>query len=200
MKNPDLGALSLNELARTAKMAKSNVYRYFETREAVLLALLWIEWSTWQQEFLQSLARSSRADLKLNVLIQRLVRSLVERRLLCALTAALPTVVEQNLSDAAIREFKQGTLQFLRHTGAALEGHCPRLTGEMYSQLLYDAACLLAGLYPHANPASSVSRVLKDPDLGFFKRDLSQDLERILFLLAESLRKHRRSKKRTKDA
>ena len=36
----DSANLSLNELARRAGMSKSNVYRYFESREAVLLALL----------------------------------------------------------------------------------------------------------------------------------------------------------------
>jgi len=39
----DLRALTLNALAREAGMAKSNVYRYFETREALLLELLWAE-------------------------------------------------------------------------------------------------------------------------------------------------------------
>ncbi|HHH28079.1 MAG TPA: TetR family transcriptional regulator [Polyangiaceae bacterium] len=33
-------ALSLNELAKRAGMAKPNIYRYLESRQAVLLALL----------------------------------------------------------------------------------------------------------------------------------------------------------------
>ncbi len=45
-----LDELSLNELARRAGMTKSNVYRYFESREAVLLALLEDEWRSWFDE------------------------------------------------------------------------------------------------------------------------------------------------------
>ncbi len=47
----DLKLLSLNEIARSAKMAKANIYRYFESREALLLELLWDEWQDWFKDF-----------------------------------------------------------------------------------------------------------------------------------------------------
>ena len=39
--------VSLNELSRRAGLAKSNVLRYFESREAVLLELLDAAWQDW---------------------------------------------------------------------------------------------------------------------------------------------------------
>src|SRR5216117_1101716 len=39
--------LSLNELSRRVGLAKSNVLRYFETREAVLLELYDTTWKAW---------------------------------------------------------------------------------------------------------------------------------------------------------
>src|SRR3954468_20356274 len=42
-----VAALSLNELSRRVGLAKSNVLRYFETREAVLLELLEAAWREW---------------------------------------------------------------------------------------------------------------------------------------------------------
>src|SRR5271167_4573599 len=39
--------VTLNELSRRAGLAKSNVLRYFETREAVLLELLDSAWQDW---------------------------------------------------------------------------------------------------------------------------------------------------------
>ena len=39
--------VSLNELSRRVGLAKSNVLRYFESREAVLLDLLGSEWQEW---------------------------------------------------------------------------------------------------------------------------------------------------------
>src|SRR5579862_9131556 len=39
--------VTLNELSRRAGLAKSNVLRYFESREAVLLELLDSAWQNW---------------------------------------------------------------------------------------------------------------------------------------------------------
>src|ERR1700722_18568858 len=39
--------VTLNELSRRVGLAKSNVLRYFESREAVLLDLLGSEWQEW---------------------------------------------------------------------------------------------------------------------------------------------------------
>ena len=39
--------VTLNELSRRASLAKSNVLRYFESREAVLLELLDSAWQDW---------------------------------------------------------------------------------------------------------------------------------------------------------
>src|SRR2546421_10588276 len=48
--------LSLNELSRRVGLAKSNVLRYFESREAVLLELLDSTWQEWLAGLDQDLA------------------------------------------------------------------------------------------------------------------------------------------------
>src|SRR5712691_6205475 len=47
--------VSLNELSRRAGLAKSNVLRYFESREAVLLELLDSAWQDWLAQLEQDL-------------------------------------------------------------------------------------------------------------------------------------------------
>ena len=46
----DVHDLGINELARRAQMTKSNVYRYFESSEAVLMDLLVEEFAGWHAE------------------------------------------------------------------------------------------------------------------------------------------------------
>ena len=48
--------LSLNELSRRVGLAKSNVLRYFESREAVLLELLDAAWRDWLDQLAGELA------------------------------------------------------------------------------------------------------------------------------------------------
>ena len=66
-------------------MTKSNVYRYFESREAVRLALLVEEWTTW----LGALRAEEPASTQVDDLMRALARSLVARPRLCLLLCLL---------------------------------------------------------------------------------------------------------------
>src|SRR2546430_7206322 len=72
--------LSLNELSRRVGLAKSNVLRYFESREAVLLELLDSAWRDWLSRLGVNLARG---DVEEAEGIARAIRdSIVDDRLL----------------------------------------------------------------------------------------------------------------------
>jgi AcrR family transcriptional regulator len=50
--------ITLNELSRRVGLAKSNVLRYFESREAVLLELLDSAWQEWLAQLEEDLGRA----------------------------------------------------------------------------------------------------------------------------------------------
>src|ERR1700728_2067721 len=100
--------VTLNELSRRAGLAKSNVLRYFESREAVLLELLDAAWRDWLTKLDQDLAASGalpaadapgaggpvadRADRVALVV----AASLAARPMLCDLISAQAAVLERN--------------------------------------------------------------------------------------------------------
>ena len=59
---PDVHDLGINELARRAQMTKSNVYRYFESSEAVLLDVLIEEFIQWRTELRKAFSRDSKRN------------------------------------------------------------------------------------------------------------------------------------------
>jgi AcrR family transcriptional regulator len=146
--------LSLNELARRADMAKANVYRYFETREALLLELLWQEWQRWfgklREEWPDAFCSPG-----LEAVVSKLAGSLARGALVCKLTAALPTVLEQNLAEPTIRAFKRAfkPLAFFRTVAGFVAERAPDLSETAYAEFLNDAAHMLIGLYPALHPA-----------------------------------------------
>jgi len=176
--------LALNELARQAGMAKANVYRYFETREALLVALLWDEWRRWHTTFEAEASRGRWSATALPELAHRLARSLARRPLLCALTAMVPSVLEQNLSEEAIGVFKHETLRFLTDVAARLAQVCPLLEAPAYARWLLDGVHCLVALYPATHPAPAVGRVLADPALRIFASPFVDELTRFLTALA----------------
>jgi AcrR family transcriptional regulator len=180
-----LRALSLNELARRAEMAKANVYRYFETREALLLALLWEEWQRWFAELQSTWPKGKRSPTTPRDVATILARSLAREPLLCELTAALPTVLEQNLGEETIHAFKLASLEFFASIASFLAERAPALTEAAYAELLHDAAHTIMGLYPSLHPTPMAERALADPALRFFRRDFGVEFERVLGALAD---------------
>ncbi|MBL8616316.1 MAG: TetR family transcriptional regulator [Deltaproteobacteria bacterium] len=178
-----LAELSLNALARRAGMAKANVYRYFASREALLLALLWAEWAPIEAA-LCGPPPAPAAPMGPDQLAARLSRLLTDAPLLCALITALPSVLEQNLSAEAVAQFKRQTLVSMGAVGAALHTACPALSAEAHGRLLHDALAVVAGLYPFAHPAPAAAAAMADPALAPLRRDFEADLRRFLRALA----------------
>ena len=183
-KESDLNLLSLNEIARSAKMAKANIYRYFESREALFLELLWSEWQDWFKDFQKDWSKLTKPKKNFDYLIKSLAISISRRELLCNLTTALPSVVEKNLSEEAIREFKYRSIELFGQIANYLETCSGELDATAYAIFLQDTVSLISGIYPFSYPNEVVSKVLKDPHLKFFKRDFSAELERYMVAIA----------------
>jgi len=179
-----LADMSLSELARQAGVSKASVYTYFETREALLLDLLREEWGQWFDRIRVSGPGRRGASTNLAELVRWLARSLVRSPLLCALTAALPTVIERNLSEESIRSFKRDALALFRQISGHLFERAPVLSAEEYTGLLHDAVTAIIGIHPSTHPPEPVARALEDPSLAFFRRDFGEELSRLLMAFA----------------
>ena len=106
--------ISLNELSRRVGLAKSNVMRYFESREAVLLELLDDFLGRWLLDLEKDLAAGVEAcappEARAAQLADVLSRSLAERPALCGLFGAQGGVLEHNVSVETIKKHKRASL------------------------------------------------------------------------------------------
>ena len=94
--------VTLNELSRRVGLAKSNVLRYFESREAVLLELLDIASVEWLgrlgDAFTAAVDPSAPPTVRGDQIAAALVTALTERPLLCDLVSTQAAVLEHNVS------------------------------------------------------------------------------------------------------
>src|ERR1700716_3398140 len=92
--------VTLNELSRRVRLAKSNVLRYFESREAVLLELLDSAWQEGAPALAQDLAAAAAAGAppaeRGDQVAAALSASLAARPVLCDLLSAQAAVLERN--------------------------------------------------------------------------------------------------------
>ncbi|MCB9608263.1 MAG: TetR family transcriptional regulator [Polyangiaceae bacterium] len=182
--------LSLSELARRVGLAKSNVYRYFESREAVLLEVLDRDWEAWIEELeaqVERLDAEAPASQRGRLLASHIATSAAARPRLCALLSALSSVLEQNLTEDTVRSFKLDALERSFKVVTTTQRALPELDFNHCVDLLNAAHALLTGHWLACQPSDVVAKVLTDPRLVLFKRDFRTDLERSLQLCVAGL-------------
>ncbi|MGC4087619.1 MAG: TetR family transcriptional regulator [Polyangiaceae bacterium] len=187
-RDPDPQSLSLNELAREAGMAKSNVYRYFESREAVLLELLSQDWGSCFEDARTRLMRASkRGRVTLERLVRIITESILRYPLLGPLSSVLPSIIEHNVSVDTVRSFKLSSMQLVQELARLCHACGPDLPIAAYEELAHFSFTLLIGLWPLSHPSQSVQQALQAPELAAFRHEFSRDFERGLLVFARGL-------------
>jgi AcrR family transcriptional regulator len=181
-----LAAVSLNEIAERVGLAKSNLYRYFDSREEILLELLLADEEQWVEALEQSLAPLGSAA-GVEAAVDALVSSVERYPRLCLLTSVVASVLEQNVSHDSVARFKLRVAALSIRIGNALRAALPELPAERIPELLRYLHAVVAGLWPMAHPAPVVAEVLERPELGQFCSDFSRDLRGLLVALFRGL-------------
>lgn len=172
--------LSLNELSRRVGLAKSNVLRYFESREAVLLELLDDFLRSWLTELTGELAagidaRRPAAE-RAGQLADILSRSLAGRVVLCDLFGAQGGVLEHNVSVEVVRRHKRASLDSLDRMTGLVRRHLPEL-GDGAPTVCLQALIMAGALAPLCSPPPPVLAVYQaEPELAALHTDLRSAL------------------------
>src|SRR3954470_24771091 len=151
--------VSLNELSRRVGLAKSNVLRYFESREAILLELLDRAWKQWIDRLPELLAADvdpqDTARRRGDRLAAALARSLEPERALCDLLSAQAGVLEHNVSVEVVTRYKRATLDNLAAMAALVRRHLPEL-GDQAFVVCGAAIVLIGALWVQTFPSGSM--------------------------------------------
>lgn len=179
--------VGLNELSRRVGLAKSNVLRYFESREAVLLELLDRSLRTWLAEVSDELGADADPRLPATERADRLAavfsRSLARHTVLCDLVNAQAGVLEHNVSVEVVVGFKRSALGSLGTMVDLVRRHVPEL-GDGARTVCMMTVILAGALSTYCQPsASAIAAVEADPTLAEFHLDLATTLENTLAML-----------------
>ena len=156
-----LDAVTLSAIARAAGLAKSNVYRYFESREEILLEILLVDQRAWIAELehaLAPLAGSGDAD----AVAAAIARTISARPITCELLASMAGVLERNLAAATVLEFKARLVELTIRIRNAVHAALPALPLDQSPVLLRCMHALVAGLWPMAHPPPGVADAITE--------------------------------------
>lgn len=181
----DVRELGLNELARQAQMTKSNVYRYFENREALLLAILEEESTHWRNDLGARLAAAPRVTPEM--IARDFASASAAHPLMCHLFSILPSIIERNVSTERLTAFKRSSLELISDVAMQLHRLAPALPLTAYVAFLRLAIALMIGLWPLASPAVALNSVLELPELQPLRYEFETDLATSLLLVLRGL-------------
>lgn len=179
-------ATTLTAIAREVGLAKSNIYRYFESREQILIRLLSAETEA-------VVARISAAFETIPArndfpeMARRFAAVCADAPRFGLLASQMAPILERNISVEAIiavkREFSRPTFQLVEAVGRA----APVLGPEACGQLVNDCFIFVAGLWPMAHPGGNAEAAMRDPEVSHFRHHFQPTLERHVLAMLRGL-------------
>jgi AcrR family transcriptional regulator len=160
-----ISEISLRELSTHVGLAKSNVLRYFDSREAIFLEVLDQLWTEWLDGLRVRLAEPGPPDRDFRrerELAQVLAADLVARPLLCELIASMGGVLERNISLEFARGFKQRAMANTSRLAALVEGWLPGLTPAGAAHFAAMVGVIIGGVWPYVNPTEAVATAMAE--------------------------------------
>jgi AcrR family transcriptional regulator len=194
-------SVSLAGIAARARIDKSALLRYFETREQIFLELTAREWAPWLRALHDGLDGAGAgsgdgagrpgdgADLVADVV----ARSFGDRPLFCDLLAHTPLNLERNVSPEAVRGYKLISLGAVGEAADVVRRALPDLTEQECREFIAAIASLAGNLWQIANPVPALAAMFAaDPALALACIDLVPRLRRTAEILLAGLIPSRR--------
>lgn len=170
-----LAGVGLSAIARAAGVAKSNVYRYFGSREEILLALLGDDLGAWLVTFereVAPLAGSGDPDAVAAIL----ARTIAAHPLTCELISVVAGVLERHVTPEAAEQFKAHMLEVSIRLRNAIQVALPAIALDQVAAFVRYLHALIGGLWPMAHPAEPMSTILCRREYASLVCDFESDL------------------------
>lgn len=173
-------AATLSAIAARAGVVKSGLYRYFESREEILIQLLISSGERMVDDLERrcaGLAASGEPrEMRVKALAGGVAAAFAAEPRICQLVAIMSGTLENNLSSPKIMELK--TRMYALHqraARAACEGH-GALSLDGGDVAMRSIWAMVAGFWPMCNPGPAVAAAIENLDLPAFSRGFEATL------------------------
>ena len=181
-----LEGTSLSAIARASGVSKANLYRYFESREAILLEVASAEQAGWIVDLEARLASLAGSD-DVEAVAAACASSLAAHPRMCALLPVIPTVLEHNITVEGVLGFKRQSMPLLIRAGNALHAAMPALAMPDIMDFMGHLYLSAGATWAAAHPPEHVAQVLAQPQFCAMAVDFEPTVERHATLLLRGL-------------
>ena len=188
----DLAEASLSAIARASRISKANIYRYFDSREAIFLELLIVEQRAVIEAVERELASQELAAGRELERVADVVTDIIAGapRYL-ALISSMASVLEHNANVESIRGFKRRIVELNLRGVNALHAALPWLPLAEARRAMLHIFVYTSGLWPVANPSPAVREATDCDELRGLRVDFRSALRDHMLLILRGLRAER---------
>ncbi|MEU1621064.1 TetR/AcrR family transcriptional regulator [Streptomyces sp. NPDC005722] len=186
--------LTLSALSRRVCLAKANVLRYFESREAVLLELLETQVADWIAELeREAVPTGGSVEERGARLAELLAVSMARRPVLCDLLSSQASVLEHNISAEVAIKHKRAARESLESLVALAARHLPELGDDGAAALVETTLLMAVAAWPCSRPPQALlTAYASEPALAAMRIDFTDAVRRTAEVTASGLLARRR--------
>ncbi|MDK2124680.1 TetR/AcrR family transcriptional regulator [Parachitinimonas caeni] len=168
---------AVSRIAEAAGLAKGTVYLYFQTKEEIFTALLDQEFSALLDRLTEHFLTASGTPWeRVNLFLEFYAKYLQEHPEFLRLAAMANSVLEQNLAQDHVYNFKLQLAQRLERTGNALESALSVLETGSGARLMVRTYALTLGLWQLLDYPDAMREVMMRPALRLLAPDFATEL------------------------
>ena len=174
--------VTLTDIGIRAGTAKSNLYRYFESREHIYLVTLQKVAADWEADVrarLQKLGGKGTVAVVAEVITDAFIRA----EQYSTLITVINTVLEKKLAPKLVAKFRSGFYERRRRFSSDLAAALPGRSAEMWFPLTLHIFTHVAGLWPLCHPSPDSEKMLAEPEFAHLNLDFKVEMSKFLQVL-----------------
>jgi TetR/AcrR family transcriptional regulator len=163
---------SVDKIVKKSGVAKGTFYLYFKTKEEVFLDILSDMYAVYLEDVFKGIDLNK---VTLESLADSLVKPLVGNSDFLRLASIGPGILEKNVSEEKIIEFKLMLMQAMQKMGEVFLQLSPRLKPEKVSEMIVVSFSLIIGIFQQSDISGELKKLSEKPEI----KDLFIDFEKI---------------------
>jgi TetR/AcrR family transcriptional regulator len=170
--------VTMQMIAMEAEFTRSNLYRYFKTREEIFLALFMSDADKWAHQVISAFTQKETPE----TFVKKWTEILCRQKRLLELSPLLSLSLEKNTSENIYRYTKLALSERMSEVVPALQKALPSLTAGQFFEFLLTHQALLAGAWPMTQYSEMQNKVLDEIVLPHFKIDFATFYEKAILM------------------
>jgi AcrR family transcriptional regulator len=176
--------VTLADIADRVGRVKSNLYRYFDSREHIYLRVLQRQGAEWEKRVIPGLHALKRKGTVAKV-AEMITEAFIQSEEYSTLITVINPVLEKTLSPTLVIDFKSAFFERRKRLAQALALALPGTKVEAVFPLTAHIFTHVAGLWPLCHPSPASGKLLEKPEFAHLKLNFKTEMTRFLIHFLE---------------